>query len=115
MVYALYAGQSVSRPGGYVFTAGLEKGVNGTAALAVNTWTHVASTYDGTTLRMFVNGTQVATRAVTGAMPASGDPLRFGGNAIWGEWFTGRLDEIRVYNKARTAAEIQGDMARAVP
>lgn len=52
---------------------------------------------------------------MTGAMPASTSPLRFGGNAIWGEWFTGRLDEIRVYDKARTAAEIQGDLARAVP
>jgi hypothetical protein len=52
---------------------------------------------------------------VTGSLAASGDPLRFGGNAIWGEWFTGRLDEIRVYDAARTAAQIQADLARAVP
>jgi hypothetical protein len=114
LVYAIYAGQNVNRPGAYLRT-GSDQSANGTAALPVNVWTHVASTYDGTTLRVFVNGTQVATRAVTGSLAASGDPLRFGGNAIWGEWFTGRLDEIRVYDAARTAAQIQADLARAVP
>jgi hypothetical protein len=114
LVYAIYAGQNVNRPGAYLRT-GSDQSANGTAALPVNVSTHVASTYDGTTLRVFVNGTQVATRAVTGSLAASGDPLRFGGNAIWGEWFTGRLDEIRVYDAARTAAQIQADLARAVP
>ena len=45
---------------------------------------------------------------------ASTQPLRFGGNAVWAEWFRGRLDEIRVYDRALTAAQIQADMARAV-
>jgi hypothetical protein len=73
----------------------------------------VATTYDGATLRVFVNAAMP--RAVTGAMPASADPLRFGGNAVRGEWFTGRLDEIRLYDKALTAAQIQADLARAMP
>jgi hypothetical protein len=37
-----------------------------------------------------------ATADATGALPASGDPLRFGDNAIWGEWFTGGLDEMHL-------------------
>jgi VCBS repeat-containing protein len=52
--------------------------------------------------------------AVTGAMQTSADPLRFGGNAVWGEWFSGRLDEIRIYNRALTAAAIQTDMITPV-
>ncbi len=37
-------------------------------------------------------------------------PLKLGGNAIWGEWFAGQLDDVRVYDAALTAAQIQTDM-----
>ena len=35
-------------------------------------------------------------------------PLKIGGNAVWGEWFDGRIDEVRVYRRALSAAEIAG-------
>ncbi len=47
-----------------------------------------------------------------GSIPASTGVLRIGGNSIWGEWFKGTLDELRVYNRALTQAEIQADMNR---
>ena len=80
------------------------------AALAVNVWTHVAGTYDGTTVRLFINGVQTASVAVSGPIATSTGPLRIGGNSIWGEFFQGRLDEIRIYNRALSQAEIQTDM-----
>jgi hypothetical protein len=40
--------------------------------------------------------------------------LRIGGNAVWGEWFAGQIDEVRVYNKALSVAQIQADMAAAL-
>ena len=55
----------------------------------------------------YVNGVQVGTRALTGAMSMSTNPLRLGGNAPWGEYFQGLIDEVRIYNVARTATEIQ--------
>ena len=88
--------------------------VRGTAALALNTWSHLAMTWDGTTQRLFVGGVQVATRTLTGTLPNSTLPLRFGGNNIWAEWFAGRLDEIRVYDRALTQAELQTDMNTAI-
>ena len=71
-------------------------------------------TWDGTTQRLFVNGTQVGTRAVAGTLPNSTGALRFGGNNVWSEWFAGRLDEIRIYNRALTATEISADMNASV-
>jgi hypothetical protein len=71
-------------------------------------------TYDGSAIRTYMNGRLVGTRAQSGALRTSARPLRFGGNAVWPEWFAGRLDEIRVYDRALTAAEIQADMTRPV-
>jgi hypothetical protein len=84
------------------------------STLPVNTWTHVAGTYDGATLRLCVNGVATASVPVSGAMPTSTGALRIGGNSIWGEYFQGRLDEVRVYNRALSVAEIQNDMTTPI-
>ena len=42
-------------------------------------------------------------------MVASTGVLRIGGNSVWGEWFAGLIDEVRVYNRPLSAAEIQQD------
>jgi len=61
-----------------------------------------------------VNGVRVRTLLVSGSVLASTGPLRFGGNALWGEYFLGLIDEIRIYNAALTALEIQRDMITPV-
>jgi glucose/arabinose dehydrogenase len=113
MVYALYANNGAVRPVGQVNVVG-EQNAPGTAQVPLNAWTHLAMTYDGATLRLFVNGTQVGSKPQAGGMPASTLPLKLGGNPVWGEWFSGLIDEVRVYNRALTAGEIQVDMTTAV-
>jgi hypothetical protein len=113
LAYALYGGNGSSRPAAFVDIGG-EIELGATAVLAANAWTHLAVTYDGATLRIFVNGVQVATRAQAGALTTSAGVLRIGGNGVWGEYFQGRIDEIRLYNRALSAAEIQADMAAAI-
>jgi PKD repeat protein/glucose/arabinose dehydrogenase len=113
MAYGLYADEGGNRPSAHVYTSS-ELDTRGTAALPVGAWSHLAATYDGTTLRLFVNGTQVSSRAVAGAMRVTAQSLRIGGNAVWNEWFQGRIDEVRIYNRALPAADIQADMARPV-
>ena len=61
-------------------------------------------------LALYVNGTQAAQLLVAGSIVTSTGPLKIGGNAIWGEWFQGLIDEVRIYNRALSAGEIQADM-----
>lgn len=110
MLYSLYTNNGTTRPVGQVFLSNNEQDAIGTAAIPLNTWTHLASTYDGTTLRLYVNGTQVATKAITGSLANTASPLRLGGNSIWGEWFNGQIDNVRIYNRSLPVAEIQADM-----
>jgi hypothetical protein len=84
--------------------------IYGTAALTANTWTHLAGTYDGATMSLYINGVQVASRAQTGTIATSTNPLQIGGDSIYGQYFAGRIDEVRVYSRALSAAEIQSDM-----
>ena len=109
-VYNLYANVDTDVPTVYVATQSAVLDARGTATVPLNTWTHLTATYDGTTLRLFVNGIQVGTRAVAGALVKSTGALRIGGNNVWGEHFQGNLDEIRIYNRALNATEITADM-----
>ena len=82
---------------------GTDRDVRGTAAAAAEHLDALATTYDGTCLRLYVNG--VAGRRsslATGSIVTSTGALKIGGNAIWGEWFHGLIDEVRVYNRALT-------------
>ena len=61
-----------------------------------------------------VNGVQVATTTTEGDLPNSTGPLHIGGNGIWNEWFDGQIDEVRIYGRVLTPAEIQVDMTKPV-
>ncbi|HET6379494.1 MAG TPA: LamG-like jellyroll fold domain-containing protein [candidate division Zixibacteria bacterium] len=108
VAFFLHASSSPNKqPAAGLTIGGVEQQLRGGTRLPANTWTHLAMTYDGATLRLYVNGTQVASRPLTGAAVATNGPLRIGGNSIWGEFFRGLIDEVRVYNRALGQSEIQ--------
>lgn len=111
--YYLHANSDTDQPGTGVFIGGYQD-LWGGPWLLPNTWVHLAGTYDGTTQRLYVNGTEVAKRAQSEPIEVSGGVLRIGGNSILGEFFKGRIDEIRVYNQVLSAAEITTDMNTSV-
>ena len=67
------------------------------------------------TLKLYVNGALVASQAQTGALTPSTNPLSIGGDSLYGQYFAGLIDEVRVYNAALTQAQVQTDMNTAVP
>jgi Concanavalin A-like lectin/glucanases superfamily len=88
--------------------------ISGNGPLRVNAWSHLVSTYDGSNQRIYLNGTLISARAQSGQIKQSANPLRIGGNAVWGEYFKGTIDEVRLYNCALTATEISADLAKPV-
>jgi len=114
LAYFLHAGNGNNRPAGGGVMGNTERILSGPAALTLNAWTHLAVTYNGTTLILYVNGAQAATQAVTGAIVLSNNAFRIGGDAPFGEFFQGRIDEVRVYNRALAAGEITSDMNQGV-
>jgi hypothetical protein len=85
------------------------------AALAVGAWSHLAATYDGATYRLYINGSQVASVAASGTIQTSTLPLFIGGNIPFGDFFEGVVDDVRIYNRALSAAQIATDMSTPVP
>ena len=82
----------------------------GSAALTANAWSYVALTYDGATLRLYVNGTLAGTQAKTGSIATSTNPLQIGGDSFYGQFFAGRIDEVRIYNFPEALVDINKDM-----
>ncbi len=112
----------------FLFTGGTPNGqpaflvnTNGTStgrAIAVasstvplNTWTHVAGTYDGVNVKVYVNGVLAGTTPHTGTIFATPDPVLIGKanrtpSSFPDSFFSGLIDEVEVFNRALSAAEV---------
>jgi len=71
-------------------------------------WTFVAGSYDGRTLLLYVDGEPVAEAGATGPIPASDVEMNLGRNAQNNaDNYQGAIDDVRIYNRALSAAEIR--------
>lgn len=91
----------------------LETGTNTTTLIAssgvltAGQWAHVAATYDGTTMRLYLNGVLVGSTAKTGAVASSAADAWIGDNPPGGgRAFDGLIDEVRIYSRALTQEEL---------
>jgi len=57
---------------------------------------------------------QVESQAQTGDLVTSANPLQIGGDSIYGDYFQGTIDEVRIYNQALSPSEIQADMGTPI-
>jgi hypothetical protein len=84
-------------------------------------WTHIAGTWDGDnpteTIKFYVNGVLASTAASGGRLgdPAYDRPASFGGETIYGRYFNGTIDEVKIYDRALSAGEVWDEYSRATP
>ncbi|WP_333599935.1 T9SS type A sorting domain-containing protein [Flavobacterium sp.] len=77
--------------------------------LSTSQWYHVAATFDGSTLKLYLNGRLVATQANSGSIAADATKLTIGRNpnTPYDKYFKGKIDEVRIFNVALTDAQVQ--------
>jgi hypothetical protein len=110
-IYSLYANNSnTNTPMGAEWINGSITSHAGGSNLTPNKWWHIAVTYDGKFQSLYINGVLQSTRNQTGTIQQSDGALRIGGDSIWGEYFNGLIDEVRIYNRALSVDEIKYDL-----
>jgi hypothetical protein len=75
--------------------------------IPLETWSSIAGVYDGSTMRIYINGAPDRTNPAPKSPRSSSAPLvigRAGGGG--GHYFAGSIDDVRVYSRALSAAEI---------
>jgi hypothetical protein len=75
--------------------------------LSTNVWYHAAATYDGTTMRLYLNGTQVGSVAKSGTVGVSSSvPVNIGRSPDGSNYMRGAIDDVRIYKSALTQTEV---------
>lgn len=111
--YALYASSKTGAPVAMIYTATETRAV-AAHPLRLGRWAHLAATYDGSALRIYVNGVLSGSAPAQGSLAPTTGPLRIGGNQRFGEFFNGAIDDVRVYNRALSSADLRHDMKTPV-
>ena len=97
-----------AKPAFYLVVGGLPGSAHVVSgeALTANAWHHLLGVYDGSDVKLYVDGSLAGSAAATGNITTSNHPLRVGTNLGLSEKFRGLVDDARVYNTALNAAQI---------
>jgi len=75
-------------------------------SLTTNAWSHIVGTYDGATIKLYVNNTQVGSLSYTGTSTSSQSGIVLMRRWDLGDYWGGYLSVVRIYNSALTTAQI---------
>jgi hypothetical protein len=79
---------------------------------SLGTWTHLAFTFDGSTVKGYLDGVLKLSTPTAANIQARPTDLLIGEDGALGQGFNGKLDDVRLYNRALTQLEVQTDMGR---
>lgn len=107
-IFTISDGSSYEYAGGYNIT------------IPTNTWVYQVGTYDGSTLSLYYNGVLFDQKSTSLTISYSGYDMLIGGGNCDGSstpssFFNGRIDDVKVYNYARSAAQVAWDYNRGAP
>ncbi len=113
--YVLYGQGGGEAPVGSVAKdESTKKTVSGASALPQEEWSQLALTSDGTQMRLYVNGKLTGTESSVPAKITDG-ALQIGGSTTLGQYFAGRIDEVRIYSEVLSGKEIRNSLDLSPP
>ncbi|MDP3900751.1 MAG: LamG-like jellyroll fold domain-containing protein [bacterium] len=89
----------------------------GSTKLRMNEWSHVVMTYDGSSIRVYVNGALDGSAAKTGTLATTGALVLIGADTNPGvnTYFTGMIDNAHVFSNSLTTVEVEQMYAQGKP
>jgi hypothetical protein len=84
-----------------------QNAVNGQTQISEDDWIHVAGTYDGMKMRLYLDGVLDASSSLMGSIDSNTMPITIGASGFNDDYFYGIIDEVRIYNRALNEIEIQ--------
>jgi concanavalin A-like lectin/glucanase superfamily protein/surface protein with Ig-like domain/type IX secretion system substrate protein len=104
--YNLYLNGSVLTAEVWADASSNWKIVTGPSGVALNQWTHVAFTWDGSSGQFYVNGVQSAGTVTVNSTINGSEALGIGSSTIYHQSFRGQIDDVRIWSVARSATDI---------
>jgi len=111
MNYGIWMTKSEKIVAGFESTTAADRFVSSVKTYNDNQWHYVIVTYGGSNVILYIDGVRVATKSTSGASPETSgtNPVRIGANSRVtppGNFFTGQVDEVRVWNNDLTTQQV---------
>jgi hypothetical protein len=116
MNYGMWISSSEQLEGGFETSSGANQYATSPGSFNDGQWHHGVVTFDGSIVRLYVDGIQFSTKSTSSTPEISGNhPLKIGANSrAVSNLFTGNIDEVGVWNRALTTSEITNLMNNGV-
>ncbi len=116
MNYGIWMTSTETIKAGFETSSGTDQYVTSVNSYNDNKWHYAVVTYGGSTVILYIDGVQVATKSTSGATPETSGtkPVRVGANSRItppGNFFIGQVDEVRVWNDDLTSQQVANSFA----